>query len=297
MSVRSTPRNETVTHSLLLVALLASAASAFAREFAVGTDVACSEHSLQTPIDASSKGTATLLDDTPFASAPTVRNDGRVLPVLDGHGSRCALNLGEALSSEGKAAYSTSALASVGELIRNGGFDQQQNPLAFWLNAPGALATWSSDGANGSQGSVQLRFVPPGSSKLLAKGAVFYTGLTQCVPVPHPGTYVLGGYARVTATASPSSFAGIRWVLRSNEPQCLGPITSSGRVGLPRSTAWVAALASIQVEPQVWTANTTIEVELQAGDSSTQSIETVEALIDEITLFEGPLFGDSFEGD
>jgi hypothetical protein len=189
-----------------------------------------------------------------------------------------------------------SASVSTGSLILNGGFSQQPNPLAFWTNAPGAFAIWASDGANASLGSVQLRFIPLTGSRMRPKGAVYYTGLTQCVSIPGPGSYVLGGYSRVPAVASPSSLAGVRWSLRTNGPQCSGPVHASGNARFPRSTTWTVSLpALIQVEASEWTASTTIEIEVQVGDSSTTSIEPVTADLDEIELTEAVLFGDGFE--
>ncbi len=189
------------------------------------------------------------------------------------------------------------APVAAGNLVRNGSFDAQPNPLAFWTNASEALATWASDGASGSQGSVQLRFLPPGRADQAILGAVYFTGLTQCVSLPGAGPYALAGYARVAATASPSSIAGIRWVLRTNGPACIGAVTQSGSVGFPRSTAWTASFPSlIQFEASEWTVGTTLEIQLQAGDSSTQTVEALEAFIDEVTLEEQPFFGDGFEG-
>jgi hypothetical protein len=181
-------------------------------------------------------------------------------------------------------------------LVVNGGFSDQPNPLAFWTNAPGAFVTWVSDGANGSQGSAQVRFFPPVSTAISARGAVFYTGLTQCVSIPRPGRYLLSAFARVPVGASPSSLAGLGWTLRANGPNCTGPADSSGRVGSVRSTEWTAtSVASIEIDAANWTVATTIEVAVQVGDSSTNSIEPVEGFVDEIALIEGPLFKDGFE--
>ena len=71
-------------------------------------------------------------------------------------------------------------------------------------------------------------------------GAVYFTGLTQCVTLPGAGTYALSAYARVPATASPSSIAGIRWVFRGNGPPCAGAVTQGGSLGFPRSTSTTA---------------------------------------------------------
>ena len=74
-------------------------------------------------------------------------------------------------------------------------------------------------------------------------------------------------------------------------------MTQSGSVGFPRSTAWTASFPSlIQFEASEWTVGTTLEIQLQAGDSSTQTVEALEAFIDEVTLEEQPFFGDGFEG-
>lgn len=114
--------------------------------------------------------------------------------------------------------------------------------------------------------------------------------------VPGAGTYALSGYARVPASASPSSIAGIRWTLRTNGPPCAGAADQSGTVSFPRSATWVASSpSSIQIEPAAWTVGTTIEIQLQVGDSSTQLVEALEAFIDEVGLVKQPLFGDGFE--
>lgn len=183
------------------------------------------------------------------------------------------------------------------DLVRNGSLNAQPNPLAFWSNSSEALAGWSSDGANGSQGSAQLRYLPAGRAADSILGAVYFTGLTQCVALPGAGTYALSAYAHVPGTASPSSIAGIHWVFRTNAPQCTGAITQSGPVGFPRSTTWAASFpTSIEIEPADWTVGSTIEIQLQVGDSSTQSVEALEAFIDEVRLVEQPLFADGFEG-
>lgn len=187
--------------------------------------------------------------------------------------------------------------AAADNLVLNGSLNAQPNPLVSWTNAPEALAGWASDGAAGSQGSAQLRYLPSGRAAESPQGAVYFTGLTQCVALPGAGTYALSGYARVPSTASPSSIAGIRWVFRGNGPACAGTVTQSGYVGFPRSTSWTASFPeSIQVESTDWTIGSTIEVQLQVGDSSTQTVEALEAFIDEVRLVEQPLFGDGFEG-
>lgn len=197
------------------------------------------------------------------------------------------------------ASDATAALRKRGagdNLVVNGGFSQQPNPLAFWTNAPGAFATWISEGANGTQGSVHLRFLPPISTGVARRGAIYYTGLSQCVSIARSGRYLLSGFARVSEVASASSFPGLGWTLRFNGPNCTGPAVSSGRVGFSRSTSWTASsIAAIDIGPEDWTAATTIEISVQVGDSSTTSIEPVEALLDEISMVEGPLFEDGFE--
>lgn len=190
----------------------------------------------------------------------------------------------------------THATGAVGNLVVNGGFSQQPNPFASWANAPGVFVTWVSEGANGSQGSARLPYFPPKSTGDSARGAIYYTGLTQCVSIPRSGRYLLSGFARVSQGSSPSSFAGLGWTLRTNGPNCTGPGDSSGRNGITRSTAWTASsVQSIEIDPAAWTVATTIEVGVLVGDSSTNSIEPVEAFVDEISLIEGPLFKDGFE--
>lgn len=183
-----------------------------------------------------------------------------------------------------------------GNLILNGGFSQLPNPLVNWSNAASALATWVSEGANGSQGAVQLRFLAAAGAQARPKGAVFHTGLIQCVRIPGPGSYALGGYARIAENAAQSSLARIRWTLRANGPQCSGPIAGSGAAEFPRSTNWVASTpTAILVEPPDWTAATTVALELQVGDSSTTTIEPLEAYLDQVYVTEGALFEDGFE--
>lgn len=64
-------------------------------------------------------------------------------------------------------------------LVLNGSLNAQPNPLVFWTNAPETLAGWARDGANGSQGSAQLRYLPSGRAGEAVLGAVYFTGLTQ----------------------------------------------------------------------------------------------------------------------
>ena len=182
-------------------------------------------------------------------------------------------------------------------LIANGSFSQPPNPLAFWTNAPGALVTWIGDGANASAGAVHLHFFPPISRGAIARGAVYYTGLTQCVSIPRSGRYLLHGFARVPATASASSLPGLGWTLRHDDPNCSGVADRSGSININRSTAWTSSsIEAIEIDASEWTGGTTLEVEVRVGDSSTASIEPVEAVLDEIALIEGPLFQDGFEG-
>lgn len=181
-------------------------------------------------------------------------------------------------------------------LIANGGFDAQPNPLAFWSNAPGAFATWVAEGANGSIGAVHLRFLPPVSRGVAARGAIYYTGLTQCVAVEAPGRYIVQGYARVPSGASAASVPGLTWRLRGASPACSGPAEGSGSLDFVRSTTWVASPpATIEIDELFWTPGTTLEFEVGVGDSSTGSIEAVEALVDGVSLVAGPLFADGFE--
>jgi hypothetical protein len=185
---------------------------------------------------------------------------------------------------------------AVENLVANGGFSQLPNPLAFWTNAPGASVTWLSEGANASQGAAQLRFLPPVSHGAPARGAIYYAGLTQCVPIPRSGRYLMQGFSRVSATSSPSSVAGLAWTLRFDSANCTGPSDGNGRVSLVRSTTWTASsIESIEIDGGNWTPATTVEVAVEVGDSSTASIEPVEASLDEISLVEGPLFADGFE--
>ena len=192
------------------------------------------------------------------------------------------------------AAHSDSGAAQ--NLVLNGSFNAQPNPLVFWINSSEALAGWASDGANGSLGSAQLRYLPTGPAGEVIRGAVYFTGLTQCVSLPGAGTWALAAFARVPDTASPSSFAGIRWTFRANGPQCTGSATQSGTMSIPRSTTWAASSPSlIQIDPANWTVGSTIEIQLQVGDSSTQTVEALEAFIDEVSLEERSLFADGFE--
>jgi hypothetical protein len=182
-----------------------------------------------------------------------------------------------------------------GNLVANGGFIQSGNPLAGWSLAPGALATWQADGANGTNGSVQLRFLPAAPGQVANRGAIYYTGLFQCVSLPGPGDYRLGAHARVDAQASAASFGDVLWSLHPAGAPCAGAGTTGGRVGMPRSTAWIAGSTALRIEPMDWVPGSALRIELAVGDSSTVSIEPVEAEVDEVTLLEGPMFADGFD--
>lgn len=185
---------------------------------------------------------------------------------------------------------------AVGNLVANGDFAEWPNPFVSWTNAPGAFVTWLEQGANASPGAAHLRFFPPPRRGDAARGAIYYTGLSQCIPIPRPGRYLLRAYARVPEAASASSRAGLGWTLRYAAADCGGASNGNGSLDFVRSGTWVASsTASIQVREEFWSAGTTIELALQVGDSSTTSIESVEAVLDAITLIEGPLFQDGFE--
>jgi len=77
---------------------------------------------------------------------------------------------------------------------------------------------------------------------------------------------------------------------------CPGSQSGSQSLDFPRSTTCAASFPSlIQIEPTNWTVDSTIKIRLQVGDSSTQSVEPLEAYIDEVRLVEQPLFVDGFE--
>jgi hypothetical protein len=185
---------------------------------------------------------------------------------------------------------------AIGNLVANGDFAELPNPFVSWTNAPGAFVTWLEQGANASPGAAHLRFFPPPRRGGAARGAIYYTGLSQCIAIPRPGRYLLRAYARIPEAASASSRAGLGWTLRYAAADCGGAGNGNGSLDFVRSGTWVASsTASIQVRPEFWSAGTTIELALQVGDSSTTSIEPVEAVLDAITLIEGPLFQDGFE--
>lgn len=194
------------------------------------------------------------------------------------------------------AAPATEPHAAGSGLVSNGSFTGQADPLAFWSPGAGAQVTWLADGANGTQGAVQLRFVPTRVDRSAVRGAVYYTGLVQCVAIPAPGRFGLAAYGRVPATASTSSFASVRWTLRSNGPQCVGAGSGNGFNGIVRSTSWTASPVDvIEVDAGLWTPATTLQLAVDVGDSSTTTIEPVEAVLDEISLVELPLFDDGFD--
>jgi hypothetical protein len=140
-----------------------------------------------------------------------------------------------------------------------GGLSQWRNDLPGFANYD-ATRNDGSDGTGSIQILVPVDQVPAGTTRL--------HGISQCFNVPFPGTYRL--------TARGQANGGLRadtpivnWRLRNASIDCTGASTTEGNLFLPGSTAWnsPAVPAEIVITPAQWNFQTTIEINLDVGQS------------------------------
>ncbi|MEP6881534.1 MAG: hypothetical protein ABI866_06050, partial [Dokdonella sp.] len=170
-------------------------------------------------------------------------------------------------------------LPSIGNLVRNPSFTAD---LRIWVPVTNGVSTWNATGA-GNPGGVTISKTPvPAGGELV--------GLTQCVHIPGPGTYVLDGLAH--GGAATNNFKRdhpiLRWRLRSNPggEACSGTVNATGDVGFPNGLDFAPAnrASTILVTPAMWSRFTSIEVSLVVEEGDTNASGTTSASFDSISL-------------
>ncbi|MEP6881704.1 MAG: hypothetical protein ABI866_06910, partial [Dokdonella sp.] len=170
-------------------------------------------------------------------------------------------------------------LPSIGNLVLNPTFVRD---LRIWLPVNAGVSAWNATGA-GNPGGVTISKTP-----VPAGGEVI--GLTQCVHIPGPGTYVLDGLAH--GSAAPNNFKRdhpiLRWRLRPNpgSENCSGTVSASADIGFPNGSDFAPANrhSDILVTPAMWTRFTSIEISLVVQEGDTVPSGTTSASFDDISL-------------
>ena len=184
-------------------------------------------------------------------------------------------------------------LPSIGNLVRNPTFAAD---LRIWVPVTNGVSTWNATGA-GNPGGVTISKTP-----VPAGGEV--TGLTQCVHIPGPGTYILDASAHGGAAANDfkRDHPILRWKLRTNPggEACSGTVNATGDVGFPKQISFARAdrPGLIVVTPAAWTRFTSIEVSLVVEEGDTVPSGTTSASFDDISLRvidTDVIFADGFE--
>jgi hypothetical protein len=196
----------------------------------------------------------------------------------------------------------------VGNLVRNFEFPERAGgpPALFRLwTQTSALSTWSTEDASGGRGSVYLAFTPdvtPGGASVAKQGVSDITGLSQCIHLPGPGRYALSAYARVPGSnAMLRDYARLDWTFRSNDASCSATPTAQGSHVLARSSSWsLGPPAFIDVAPDAWTSNSTIQLVMRVSDGNPLPESTIDAYFDAVRLVPAELeasemFRDGFE--
>lgn len=183
--------------------------------------------------------------------------------------------------------------AALQPLVLNGDFDQQ---LRSWYDATPGSTSWSGANAVGAAGSGSARTA-------LNPGPVTLAGAAQCVQVPGPGTYRLGGWGLAPGAGSGMGARDsvyLTWALRLDGGAGCdgGGADAQGSVFLGNANTWryAPAPALIEVPAAAWTRNTSILVTSSVFNTSVVNAN-VDGSIDGVSLDLAidALFADSFE--
>jgi hypothetical protein len=147
-------------------------------------------------------------------------------------------------------------LQAIDNLVRNTDF---VGNLRLWQNLTPAFTSWSTQdaGSSASSGSVEINVPAPTTLQTV-------TAMSQCIHVPGPGVYRLGG-AAFAGNALPVRLDRpfVRWAYRKNGDECQGPITSQGQIYSAGGTGWLSpAPTNILVPVADWNMDSSIELQL-----------------------------------
>lgn len=180
---------------------------------------------------------------------------------------------------------------SIGNLVRNADFDED---LHIWTDVAPAATNWYDYDHAGAAGSGSLEVY----DTTAASRAV---GLSECVGIPGPGVYQLGGNGWSWEDLYPAipDHAILRWTLRSSSADCSGSSIGSGESQAPTLGGWHAIAAQfVAVATDDWTPSTTVEVQLiQEKTANPFGGDSNAVLFDAITLVPGgdEIFADGFD--
>jgi len=182
-------------------------------------------------------------------------------------------------------------------LVLNGDF---ASDLRLWTI--GGYSSWHADSAVGGAGSGST-FVGFSNTSLPS-----ITGASQCVQLPGPATYALNGWSLSPGIVGAGrDHLSLRWRFRRDGGEgCTGGSADlEGNHILPRQNVWAtAATASlIEVLPQQWTRNSSIEITMIVSEGSDVSPHNLTGYFDGISLVVAgddpqpfhPLLSDGFE--
>lgn len=181
---------------------------------------------------------------------------------------------------------------SIGNLVRNAEFDED---LHLWSNAAPAATSWHAYDHAGSASSGSLQVYDLSASTRVV-------GLSQCVGIPGPGVYRLGGYGWSWEDLYPPvpDHPIIGWVLRPDSADCAGVATDTGEAAAPTAGGWQPVpLQYIVVDAAEWTPNTTVEVQLiQEKTDNPLGGASDAVLFDGVVLMPDSdrIFADGFDG-
>ncbi|HEY0178727.1 MAG TPA: hypothetical protein VGC30_03715 [Dokdonella sp.] len=223
-------------------------------------------------------------------AAPTLGGD-----TLDLYGRNRVVDLPVVENSRGPSDIGAIERQTLLPLVLNGDFD---DGLAMWSNGTNVSSWDSTQNASGGAGSgsamVRLDDTAPGQRVY---------GLTQCVHLPGPGTYVLNGWGRSGAGPAASRDAvRLLWEFRraGGEECTLGAADAAGDLHLTTQNAWVrpAAPALITVSAADWTYLSSIAITPFVVENGVASPTTTVGWFDGVTLDVVPsdvIFADDFE--
>lgn len=180
---------------------------------------------------------------------------------------------------------------SQGNLVLN---DRFASDLRIWRNLDPDWTRWSSLSDDAGSGSLEINV--PGLS-----GLASFTGASQCIHLPGPGTYTLDG--RGYAGALNPQFLdrlSIEWVLRGNSDACQGPALSQGELGIRAGTGWKSPLASAQfaISPTDWNLNSTVELRLTVRQNpNNPAVNALFGRFDGLSLTGSSSFADELLAD
>ncbi|MBB5208182.1 hypothetical protein [Chiayiivirga flava] len=225
-------------------------------------------------------------------------------PALEGfefdlHSRPRPVDLDPNLNAYGPSDIGALERPSLQPLVLNSDFDDDTH---LWT----AIGEFDWDGTQDALGAPDSGSVRvPMPTEVEGKRAKRVGGLSQCIHVPGPGSYLLNGFGRVLPSSNPPLAANrvsLVWELRSDggTDGCEDGIPTVGGTHLLADTgAWTrpATPAVIEVPSALWTPNTSITLRFDVAGSSinppTGWFDAITLEVGGVTSFDG--FADGFE--